>query len=298
MKTIKLAKDPFFYYKITDINVGENKDVKLIRFKDYQIGYHEHDFYELNFVTEGKGLHFFGDKIFTVSKGDVFVVPLKTEHGYINQEGLNVTHLIFNDDFFDRHSEIFFRNMEFSALFHLEPQLKRLYGIDSSLKLSQTEMNDVSVWLDNIEQQQSIRSPETVNITDGLAVSLLFLLFRIYREKNKSVVGKYNVISSVLDFIYQHYQEGINLYDLANISGYSRTNFFRFFKNVLRYSPAKFIMKCKIDTAKHMLTETDYTLTEIAQECGFYDSAHFIRSFKKHTSMTPKQFRKKTSSQE
>lgn len=294
MNNLKLNRDDVYYYKMTDIDAGKNKDVKLIRFQNYHIGYHEHDFYELNFVTSGTGIHFFGNKPFAVAKGDVFVVPLKTSHGYLNQDGLCVTHLIISESFFERHSEMFFRNTEFSALFHLEPQLKHIYGVESSLKLSDEEMVQVKEWLSNIETQQSVDSPETANITDGLSISLLFLLFRIYREKNKSVVGKYNVISSVLDHIYRHHSEGIELDDLADLSGYSRTSFYRFFKNVLKCPPGKFIIMCKIDTAKHMLTETDYTLTEIAQKCGFFDSSHFIRTFKKYTSYTPKEFRKKS----
>jgi len=40
-----------------------------------------------------------------------------------------------------------------------------------------------------------------------------------------------------------------------------------------------------------MISSTDRNLTDIAVDCGFYDSSHFYRVFKKFTGYTPKKYR-------
>lgn len=49
--------------------------------------------------------------------------------------------------------------------------------------------------------------------------------------------------------------------------------------------------KLRIKTASRLLRQTDTSLTEIGFICGFSDSAHFSREFKKVQMMTPKTYR-------
>lgn len=49
--------------------------------------------------------------------------------------------------------------------------------------------------------------------------------------------------------------------------------------------------KLRIKTASRLLRQTDTSLTEIGFVCGFSDSAHFSREFKKVQMMTPKTYR-------
>ena len=54
-----------------------------------------------------------------------------------------------------------------------------------------------------------------------------------------------------------------------------------------------YVLKIRISKAKLMLKHNlELSIGEIAMKCGFEDSAHFTRSFKKITNETPSQFRK------
>ena len=48
----------------------------------------------------------------------------------------------------------------------------------------------------------------------------------------------------------------------------------------------------KFVSAIELMHKTDFSLSEIAHLCGFYDQAHFIRVFKNYSSMTPKTYQK------
>lgn len=69
----------------------------------------------------------------------------------------------------------------------------------------------------------------------------------------------------------------------------------RFFVNQLQTSPKDYLQIRKVREAMPLILK-DIPLTEIAYLLNFTDQSHFIKTFKKHTNITPSQF-KKTSSQ-
>lgn len=58
------------------------------------------------------------------------------------------------------------------------------------------------------------------------------------------------------------------------------------------YSSSAYILNLRINKAKRQLASETTPITDIADECGFYDLAYFSRTFKKHTGVTPSQYRR------
>jgi AraC-like DNA-binding protein len=57
------------------------------------------------------------------------------------------------------------------------------------------------------------------------------------------------------------------------------------------FSPHEYITRRRIELAKEQITTTNKTLTDIAYDCGFPTSQHFAGIFKRHTGLTPSDFR-------
>jgi YesN/AraC family two-component response regulator len=53
-----------------------------------------------------------------------------------------------------------------------------------------------------------------------------------------------------------------------------------------------YIRKHRIEKAKELMANSQYSLTEIAYLTGFSDQSHFTRIFKKHTGKNPSSYRK------
>ena len=49
----------------------------------------------------------------------------------------------------------------------------------------------------------------------------------------------------------------------------------------------------KRDKARKLLADTDKTISDIAEECGFYDQSHFIKMFARLRRQTPSEYRRR-----
>ena len=63
------------------------------------------------------------------------------------------------------------------------------------------------------------------------------------------------------------------------------------FKQSCGSSFKEYLNYIRIEESKHLLTETNYSIIDIAVAVGFEDQSYFTKVFKKFTGLTPKRFR-------
>ncbi len=93
-------------------------------------------------------------------------------------------------------------------------------------------------------------------------------------------------------YILRHYQEPVNVDDVAEHVLLSKSHLNRLFRKELGCGPHEYLLQTRLNSSKELLTETSLTVEAIALETGFQSSTHFIRAFKKENNMTPSYFRK------
>lgn len=132
---------------------------------------------------------------------------------------------------------------------------------------------------------------------DALAdLTLQELLIRIVQTQTAKSLdqGAFNdpnhPICQVVDFIRKNLTEDISLKSLSDKACMSTTSFYRFFKRELGMSPIEFVLSEKIKHAKQLLKNPGIQVNEVCYLSGFEDSNYFIRIFKKHEGITPKQY--------
>ena len=98
-------------------------------------------------------------------------------------------------------------------------------------------------------------------------------------------------ITTVLSYIDKNYSSRINLKDLCRISNMSRSTLLHQFHAMCNCSPTEYLLSVRIDNARKLLADSRLSIATIAQDCGFYDSAHFTKTFFQQTNMLPKDYR-------
>jgi AraC-like DNA-binding protein len=83
----------------------------------------------------------------------------------------------------------------------------------------------------------------------------------------------------------------VNLKDLLYRSGYSERHLERKFTAVAGFTPKQFARILRYQSTKRKYVTGNYkTLSELAQDSGYFDQSHFIREFKEFSGFDPKRY--------
>ncbi|MDF2635941.1 MAG: two component transcriptional regulator, AraC family [Pelosinus sp.] len=99
------------------------------------------------------------------------------------------------------------------------------------------------------------------------------------------------VINKACDYIVKNYHKNISLEEVAQTVHLSPFYFSRLFKQEKGYNFVDFLTKVRIEKAKKMLQNPDFTAVRIAAEVGYQDASYFSRVFRQAMGMTPNQYR-------
>lgn len=97
-------------------------------------------------------------------------------------------------------------------------------------------------------------------------------------------------LSLVVSFIRQNLTNRLSLKSIANVASLSTASLYRLFKRELGISPVEFIIIERIKYAKRLLKDQNIYIKNVSFEAGFDDCNYFIRAFKHHEGITPKQY--------
>ncbi|MEW2528846.1 helix-turn-helix transcriptional regulator [Streptomyces sp. NPDC047071] len=86
---------------------------------------------------------------------------------------------------------------------------------------------------------------------------------------------------------------GLDLAAVAAHAGYSRYHFLRAFKETYGETPGQYLSRRRIERAEDMLRSADLAVTEVCMLVGFTSVGTFSSTFKRHTGLTPSEYRRK-----
>ena len=98
-------------------------------------------------------------------------------------------------------------------------------------------------------------------------------------------------IAAAQNYMERHYAEDINVTELANL-GYELVScFMRRFKKETGVTPMEYLGGIRMKNARKLLKESDMSVMEIAEKCGFETEEKFRVRFKEKLGVTPEQYR-------
>lgn len=104
--------------------------------------------------------------------------------------------------------------------------------------------------------------------------------------------GVHQKVHEVALYLQTHIHESVSLEELAQRFFMSRSYLTRSFRNITGFSVVEYMTYIRIQKAQQLLRESDRSITEIADLCGFGNITYFEKVFKEATGQTPVQYRK------
>ena len=106
-------------------------------------------------------------------------------------------------------------------------------------------------------------------------------------------IRQQELMQKMLGFIHQNYKSDIEISDVAEAAEISEEECFRCFRDSIGISPVTYMIRYRVARAEDLLGNTDMSIEEVPNECGFRTTADFIDSFRDSTGMSPREFREK-----
>lgn len=97
-------------------------------------------------------------------------------------------------------------------------------------------------------------------------------------------------LRKALQYIHQHIADELSLQVIANQIDMSQFYFCRLFKQSMGVTPYQYLLQQRIERAKQLLLQDEFSIAEIALEAGFANQSHLCVQFKRLVGMSPKQF--------
>jgi len=114
-------------------------------------------------------------------------------------------------------------------------------------------------------------------------------------EKRQPTVHNDPLIDRAVSWIRGNLHSRLTMDDLLRQVPTSRRNLSRRFKLETGEGVQAFIQRLRIDRAKLLLETSSTPVEQIVEEVGYHDPSAFARQFKRHTKLTPKQYRQRYS---
>ncbi len=91
--------------------------------------------------------------------------------------------------------------------------------------------------------------------------------------------------------IHAHYDEPLDLARLARQACFSRHHFLRAFQREFELTPHQYLTKRRLEAARHLLSTTAMSVTEVCLAVGFTSLGSFSTLFRRHVGRSPADYR-------
>ena len=248
----------------------------------------------LFYILSGSGKILIERTAYDIAPGMVVVFQAGTEYEWHTQD---MRYMTINFDYTARHKGI---RRTFSPVvadrFPEDNFSERLTFDDAP------EMNEPLVGYDLTLLEESIRALVIEYHLKGawcdelLCASLKAILVRLLRARRaeSKVSNKQGArtVGEIIEYIQMNAGKDINNRDIARAFHFSEAYVGRLFKSYVGVSLHAFLLDWRIAMAKQYLSD-GLPVSRAAELCGFTDSCHFSKMFKKKTGETPLQYGKK-----
>lgn len=153
---------------------------------------------------------------------------------------------------------------------------------------------NVCTVLDKSSSQYIDREFKKINSEKKTERSAALMNILLHLSKTKTEKNSINnQITDIINYINQNLAEKNTLEDISKEFNISKYYLCHIFKETTGMSIMNYILSQRISLAKHLMINTDVSISEVAISSGFSCFSYFSRIFKESEGLSPRTFRKK-----
>lgn len=253
---------------------GKNFHVFIYNKTESASGLHQHDYYEFTLVLTGRYYQVINGKRVLLERGDFVFIPLGSHHQSVYAFGATrILNVGISKPFFEQH---------YLAL------LPFCFVASQAYRTSNAFMAYVETVIASLNFREN-------GLDEFIETVTFYVINRLRHYREEPVMDDVpQWLKSTVETMHDKTQFGENaLENMIQLAGKSQEYLTRATRRYYRKTPMQIINEIRIDFAKKQLEMTNYSVTDIAWEAGYSSPSLFIKTFKKMTSFTPNNYRKR-----
>jgi len=100
-------------------------------------------------------------------------------------------------------------------------------------------------------------------------------------------------IRKVVNLMYEHINHPIDNHRFCRQAGLGINEFYDLFKKEMHRTPRQYLVMLRMEHASVLLRNSQHSIEEIAENCGYADRYHFSKAFRSYFGLPPAEFRKR-----
>ncbi len=277
-------------YNIQRFNcTSVNSDLYINTFKNHLIDHsfveepHRHSSYVLVFFTKGSGTHEVDFDVFSIQPGSMFFLQPGQMHHWNLSDDVNGFVIFYSQEMYNLYfGQKTIADYPFYSSVDNKPEM--VFEV-SELKAILPYFESLIV---ETQSNQLLKQDKIMNLLDIIHIEIA----RKYSETHLHEAHSYNVkIKNFEVLLENNFKTEKAPFFYASQLNITLKHLNRICNEMLQKTTTEVITARIILEAKRMLMDKKFTVNEIATELGFDDYSYFTRLFKKHTGMTPTDFR-------
>ena len=253
--------------------------------------YHNHDFYEINYVIEGECVQYIEGRDLIMKKGDMLLMPPEAFHASCPVGDSRCMNILIRTDFLKSEEEKFRKYNKNNFLSFL--MKGRVYMLFRDI--AEKSASESALALINELKSGVHYAPFSEIYTESLASKLFVELTECTRFDTMFSVNSHNAGIDSPEMLLQYIRDNISGVTLESASahfGYTGAHLSRLVKKYTGNSFAVFVNTQRILKAEYLLARTGVPISGIPVLIGLDSKEYFCRMFKKVNGMTPSEYRK------
>lgn len=255
------------------------------------ITFHWHNDIEVLFVLNGELCVNLIDSKYIMKKGDILLINSNQSHFFedIGEENL-VLFVQFSPEIMENKNE----NKKINKIFKCNSMISDIMQEEAFNKLrSLLAYIGYEIYTKRNGYEYFIKS----RFYEMIGILYRNFTFKIDFVEKKTVDDKnLKRAKSMIEYIEKNYAKDISLSNVAKAVHMSDSYFSHFFKEIIGIPFKKYLDVVRFHKSAELLRTTNYSIMEVAIECGFNNKQPMYRLYKKNINMTPSEYRDKHSS--
>lgn len=271
----------------------EIQEVELTDWKQRPV---KNNFFELVLIKDGKGTQCINYNDYTFNKGSIFLLPPLKCHSFALEEPTKFVFLKFTDSFFKSVNKLHIdRNEWFREASFILSNYNQLPGDIIKSDVDRSYLNSL---VDMILLETRNYGEDSINLITSLMTSILEILIRNIKRSSYFDFDTKNSeerIIKMLLYINENIDKSelLKVENLADVFMMSPTYVSEYFKKQVQMPLREYIIKAKLKLVEIRLLNSDFTLTQIADDLDFTDISHLSKTFKRYTGTSIRDFKNK-----